>query len=69
LNFTDEPTGLAFDSSNGRLYICDDDNFKLYWVNPANPSTVLGQFDLKPLADFVAWYRDFYGISGSIPSP
>ncbi len=21
------------------------------------------------LADFVAWYRDFYGISGSIPSP
>jgi hypothetical protein len=49
LNFTDEPTGLAFNSSNGRLYICDDDNFKLYWVDPANPSTSLGQFDLKPL--------------------
>jgi hypothetical protein len=49
LNFTNEPTGLAFDSSTNRLYICDDDAFKLSWVNPANPTTRLGQFDLKPL--------------------
>jgi hypothetical protein len=49
LNFTKEPTGLAFDSGMGRLYITDDDKFKLYWVDPANPTTKLGQFDLKPL--------------------
>jgi len=49
LNFTNEPTGLAFDSSTGRLYISDDDAFKIYWVDPANPTTKLGQFDLKPL--------------------
>ncbi|WFU18458.1 Calx-beta domain-containing protein [Bradyrhizobium sp. CB3481] len=49
LNFTDEPTGLAFDSSTQRLYISDDDAFKLYWVDPANPTVRQGQFDLKPL--------------------
>jgi hypothetical protein len=49
LNFTNEPTGLAFDSGTGRLYICDDDKFKLSWVDPANPTAKLGQFDLKPL--------------------
>lgn len=49
LNFTNEPTGLAFDSSTQRLYICDDDAFKLSWVNPATPTVRQGQFDLKPL--------------------
>jgi hypothetical protein len=49
LNFTNEPTGLAFDSGTGRLYICDDDKFKLSWVDPVNPTTKQGQFDLKPL--------------------
>ncbi|WOH48295.1 Calx-beta domain-containing protein [Bradyrhizobium sp. sBnM-33] len=43
LNFTNEPTGLAFDSSNGRLYISDDDQRKIVWVDPANPTVKLGQ--------------------------
>jgi hypothetical protein len=49
LSFTSEPTGLAFDSSTGRLYISDDDLFKLFWVDPANPTVKLGEFDLKHL--------------------
>ena len=49
LNFTSEPTGLAFDSSTGRLYISDDDLFKIFWVDPANPTAKLGEFDLKHL--------------------
>jgi DNA-binding beta-propeller fold protein YncE len=49
LNFTSEPTGLAFDPGTNRLYICDDDKFKIYWVDPANPTIKLGEFDLKHL--------------------
>ena len=49
LNFTSEPTGLAYDSSTGRLYISDDDKFKIFWVDPANPQVKLGEFDLKHL--------------------
>ena len=49
LNFTDEPTGLAYDSGTGRLYISDDDQFKIFWVDPANPTVKLGEFDLKHL--------------------
>ena len=49
LNFTSEPTGLAYDSGTGRLYISDDDKFKIYWVDPANPQVKLGEFDLKHL--------------------
>jgi DNA-binding beta-propeller fold protein YncE len=49
LNFTNEPTGLAYDSGTGRLYISDDDLFKIFWVDPANPTVKLGEFDLKHL--------------------
>ena len=49
LNFIKEPTGLAFDSSSGRLYISDDDKSKIFWVDPANPTVKLGEFDLKHL--------------------
>jgi DNA-binding beta-propeller fold protein YncE len=49
LNFTDEPTGLAFDSGTNRLYISDDDNFKIFWVDPANPTVKLGEFDVSHL--------------------
>ena len=49
LNFTDEPTGLAYDSGTGRLYISDDDQFKIFWVDPANPTVKLGEFDLQHL--------------------
>jgi hypothetical protein len=43
LNFTTEPTGLTFDPSTGRLYISDDDLFRVFWVDPANPTVKLGQ--------------------------
>ena len=43
LNFTNEPTGLAFDSGTNRLYISDDDLFKIFWVDPANPTVLRGQ--------------------------
>ncbi len=43
LNFTSEPTGLAFNSSTGRLYVSDDDKFKIFWVDPANPTVKLGE--------------------------
>lgn len=43
LNFTDEPTGLAFDPSTGRLYLSDDDQYKIFWVDPANPTAKLGE--------------------------
>jgi Calx-beta domain/RTX calcium-binding nonapeptide repeat (4 copies) len=49
LSFTSEPTGLAFDASTGRLYISDDDRFKIFWVDPANPTVKLGEFDVKHL--------------------
>jgi hypothetical protein len=49
LNFTAEPAGLAFDSSTGRLYISDDDQFKIFSVDPANPTVKLGEFDTLSL--------------------
>jgi len=49
LSLTDEPTGLAFDPSTGRLYISDDDQFKIFWVDPANPTVKLGEFDTRSL--------------------
>jgi hypothetical protein len=49
LSLTDEPTGLAFDSSTGRLYISDDDESKIFWVDPANPNVKLGEFDTLSL--------------------
>lgn len=49
LNFTNEPTGLAYDSGTGRLYISDDDQLKIFWVDPANPTVKLGEFDLTQL--------------------
>jgi hypothetical protein len=48
-NFTNEPTGLAYDSGTGRLYITDDDVFKVFWVDPANPTVKLGEFNLPAL--------------------
>jgi hypothetical protein len=47
--FTKEPTGLAFDSLNGRLLVADDDKYTVFWVDPGNPSVKLGQFLTKPV--------------------
>jgi hypothetical protein len=43
LDFTDEPTGLAYDSTLDRLYISDDDQYRVFWVDPNNPTVMLGQ--------------------------
>jgi DNA-binding beta-propeller fold protein YncE len=49
LNFTDEPTGLAFDPTSGHMFICDDDAFTVFRVDPANPTVSLGEFLTRPL--------------------
>ena len=49
VSFTKEPTGLAYNSSNGYLYIADDDKFAVSWVSPTNPSARLGFFDTARL--------------------
>ncbi len=41
---TKEPTGLTYDANLNRLYISDDDAFKVFWVDPANPTVKLGEF-------------------------
>lgn len=48
-SFTKEPTGLAYNSDNGFLYIADDDADKVFWVNPSNPSVKVGEFSVKAL--------------------
>jgi hypothetical protein len=49
LGFTTEATGLAYDSTNGVLFISDDDEFLVYAVDPNNPTNVLWQFDTIPI--------------------
>ena len=45
--FTKEPTGLAFDPVTGYLFISDDDKYKVFWVDPANPTVKRGEFLTK----------------------
>jgi hypothetical protein len=40
---------LAFDPTTGRLYIADDDQLKIQWVDPANPTQELGEFSAQAL--------------------
>jgi Ca2+-binding RTX toxin-like protein len=51
LNFSNEPTGLAYDSIRNRLYITDDDQFKVFWVDPANPTVKAGEFSVPASVD------------------
>jgi Ca2+-binding RTX toxin-like protein len=46
LGFTHEPTGLTFDSIHNRLYMTDDDKYKVLWVDPNNPTVKLGEFNV-----------------------
>jgi hypothetical protein len=48
-SFTKEPTGLAYNPQNGLLYISDDDLYKVFWVDPDNPTVKLGEFATKPI--------------------
>lgn len=49
-SYTKEPTGLAYDGQNGFVYVTDDDADKVFWFNPANPGTKVGEFSVKNLA-------------------
>jgi hypothetical protein len=49
-SFTREPTGLAYNPFNGLLYISDDDADKIFIVNPLDPTTKIGEINLKPLS-------------------
>lgn len=39
-----EPTGVAFDSASGRIYVSDDDSNKVYVVDQADPTVKLAEF-------------------------
>src|SRR5690349_8184667 len=41
-SFTLEPTGLAYNPNNGYLYIGDDDQNEVFWVDPSDPSVAIG---------------------------
>jgi hypothetical protein len=47
--YTTEPSGIAFDPATGKVYITDDDTFKVYVTSIANPSVELAEFATKPL--------------------
>jgi hypothetical protein len=49
LSFSKEPTGLAFDPTTGHMLVSDDRGYKVYWVDPANPTVKLGEFLTRPL--------------------
>jgi len=49
LTFGTKPAGLAFDPSTGRMYIADDDTLEIQWVDPANPTVILGRFSAHAL--------------------
>ena len=49
LAFSVKPAGLAFDPTTGRMYIADDEQLKIQWVDPANPTKELGEFSAKAL--------------------
>lgn len=49
LRFTAEPTGLAIDGANRRLFITDDDQYKVFVVDTRSPGRVSWSFDTKPL--------------------
>ena len=45
LNYTDEATGMAFNSATGNFYISDDNSFEIFCVDSKNPGVVLWSFD------------------------
>ncbi|MCU9848370.1 hypothetical protein OEZ60_10150 [Defluviimonas sp. WL0024] len=66
LPFTDEPTGLAIDAQNGRLFITDDDLYKVFVVDASNPTSVLWEFDTVPLGGIDPEDVAFDPVSGHL---
>jgi hypothetical protein len=48
-SYTKEPTGLAYNSNDGFLYVADDNARGVFRVDPANPSVKLAFFDTLKL--------------------
>ncbi len=65
-NFTSEPTGLAYNSRNGFLYITDDDADRIFWVDPNDPTQSIGQINTKDLGIFDAEDPVIDPITGNI---
>lgn len=49
LPYTVEATGLALDETTGRLFVSDDDEYKIFCVDVSDPTTVLWEFETTPL--------------------
>ncbi len=47
--FTREPTGIAFNPTNGLLYVSDDDKRKIFVVSPDDPTMLVSQIDVGRL--------------------
>ncbi len=47
--FTKEPTGIAYNPFNGFLYISDDDNDRIYIVDPNNPTVAMSSINVLPM--------------------
>jgi len=65
-SFTKEPTGLAYNPMNGYLYITDDDQDKVFWVDPSNPSVKIGEFSVKSLGIADAEDPKFDPVTGNM---
>ncbi|MDW4549725.1 Calx-beta domain-containing protein [Defluviimonas sp. D31] len=66
LPYTVEPTGLAIDAANGRMFVTDDDNYIMYVVDANDPTKVLWQFDTKPLGGLDPEDVAFDPVSGHL---
>lgn len=49
-SFTKEPTGIVFNSVDGNLYISDDNQRKIFKVDPDNPGVQLDSFSTNSFA-------------------
>jgi hypothetical protein len=65
-SYTKEPTGVAFNPTNGYLYVTDDDKDKVYWVNPNNPSVKIGEFSVSGLGIADAEDPKFDPVTGNM---
>lgn len=49
LGFSWKPAGLAYDPFSGHMYVADDESLAIQWVDPSNPTVMLGSFDASTL--------------------
>jgi Ca2+-binding RTX toxin-like protein len=49
-SFTKEPTGIVFDSANSHLFISDDNQHKIFEIDPNNPGALIHSFSTSGFA-------------------